>query len=385
MAEDDDGTATSTNSSESSYWTFHEWTFSDFTPWAFVSAFLWVPGGTAGVYAIRRAGIAVSVGIWSCVIILLSFVWGVLIFGEKQKSAWGAACSMAVLCAGLCGISYFSSAEKESTKQSNRQKHQKKETGDEYNVVAGETTPLMARADDGNNDEASLDFEAFPHSGISPHSHQMITIRTPALPILCTEPIVFRVQKYHVGLLMAAINGALAATIMVPLHYAPPNTTRGVGYQMSFGIASVVAVMVFWLLRLFFHALEHLTRHSRWSEFGDNNGSGRRFELRVLMQILTDSMSRGYRELPSFHIRQMWKSGLTAGLLYSSGNLFGIVSIQKLGDFMGYSLNQSSIIISGLWGIFYYREIPGAMNMIGFFTSSCVVFAGVLLLANEHQ
>jgi len=33
--------------------------------------------------------------------------------------------------------------------------------------------------------------------------------------------------------------------------------------------------------------------------------------------------------------------------LYSLGNLFGIVSIQNLGDFMGYSLNQSSVIVSG--------------------------------------
>lgn len=41
----------------SSHRTFQKWTFEDFTPWAFVSAMMWVPGGTAGVYAIRRAGL----------------------------------------------------------------------------------------------------------------------------------------------------------------------------------------------------------------------------------------------------------------------------------------------------------------------------------------
>ena len=44
---------------------FKPWTFDDFTPWAFISASLWVPGGAAGVYAIRRTGLAISVGIWS--------------------------------------------------------------------------------------------------------------------------------------------------------------------------------------------------------------------------------------------------------------------------------------------------------------------------------
>ena len=40
--------------------------------------------------------------------------------------------------------------------------------------------------------------------------------------------------------------------------------------------------------------------------------------------------------------------------------------------------------MTGLWGIFYYREIQGAMNIIGFLSSSCVVFSGILLMASEH-
>jgi glucose uptake protein GlcU len=67
----------------------------------------------------------------------------------------------------------------------------------------------------------------------------------------------------------------------------------------------------------------------------------------LLQQMATDSFRKGHQQLPSFHFRVMWKAGLTSGVLYGLGNLFGIVSIQKLGNFMGYSLNQSSIIISG--------------------------------------
>lgn len=49
------------------------------------------------------------------------------------------------------------------------------------------------------------------------------------------------------------------------------------------------------------------------------------------------------------------------------------------------SLNGHYWVKTGLWGLFYYREIPGAMNMIGFLVSSCVVFVGILLMGSEHK
>ncbi len=129
---------------------------------------------------------------------------------------------------------------------------------------------------------------------------------------------------------MAVLNGVLAATIMVPLHYAPPNKTHGVGYSMSFGVAAMIVVIAFWFLRFLFHAVRIFAGSSLWSA-----------------QVIMKSCSQAYDALPSFHINDMWRPGLLAGVLYSIGNLCGIVSIQKLGDFMGYSLNQTSMIISG--------------------------------------
>ena len=321
---------------------FHKWSLSsDFTPWSFVSAVLWVPGGTAGIYAIRRAGLAISVGIWSCVIVILSFIWGVL-FGEKQKSFIGAISSVIVLCLGLCGIAYFSSIELNTTEKKGEMiRNNKNDNTTTTNIAAREDTPLIQK--EGNNDDIILDLEHFPHSGVNPHSHQTMDL-----------PHLHSTSKYHIGLFMAVVNGVLAATIMLPLHYAPPNTTQGVGYSMSFGIAAVLVVGLFWILRLCYLSLK------------------------------SSSICKGYKRLPSFHIRVMWRAGLTSGLLYSLGNLFGIVSIQHLGNFMGYSLNQSSMIISGLWGLLYYKEIPGLMNMIGFFISSLVVFVGILLMGREH-
>ena len=134
---------------------------------------------------------------------------------------------------------------------------------------------------------------------------------------------------------MAVLNGVFAATIMVPLHYAPPNATRGIGFSMSFGIAAVLVVLALWILRWLLYSSLILLKESQLEDSKQKSN------------IIIQSIHKGYRCLPSFHIKEMWRPGLLSGLLYSLGNLMGIVSIQKLGNFMGYSLNQSSMIVSG--------------------------------------
>ncbi len=79
-----------------------------FTPWGIVSGLFWVPGGWAGIYAIRTAGLAVAKGTWSSVIVLTSFAWGIFIFEEHVKTISGACCACATLITGLIGMSWFS-------------------------------------------------------------------------------------------------------------------------------------------------------------------------------------------------------------------------------------------------------------------------------------
>ena len=61
-----------------------------FTPWGIVSGLFWVPGGWAGIFAIRSAGLAVAKGTWSSVIVLTSFAWGIFVFEEHVKTKAGA-------------------------------------------------------------------------------------------------------------------------------------------------------------------------------------------------------------------------------------------------------------------------------------------------------
>mmetsp|Transcript_55666 Transcript_55666/g.166757 ORF Transcript_55666/g.166757 Transcript_55666/m.166757 type:complete len:111 (+) Transcript_55666:1219-1551(+) len=96
------------------------------------------------------------------------------------------------------------------------------------------------------------------------------------------------------------------------------------------------------------------------------------------------SVVAAYDELPAFHVRIMWRPGCLSGFLYSIGNISGILAITALGDFMGYSLGQGSLIVSGLWGIFFYKEVQYIGDLVGWFASAFVMLGGILWLGYEH-
>lgn len=53
---------------------------------------------------------------------------------------------------------------------------------------------------------------------------------------------------------------------------------------------------------------------------------------------------QAYNALPSFHVREMWLPGLISGGLYSFGNLCSILVVTSLGQGVGYSFVQTSML-----------------------------------------
>jgi hypothetical protein len=73
-----------------------------------VSGIFWVPGGVAGIYGIRNAGLAIAVGTWSSIIVLTSFFWGIGVFEEHVRSELGACGACLTLVVGLIGMARYS-------------------------------------------------------------------------------------------------------------------------------------------------------------------------------------------------------------------------------------------------------------------------------------
>lgn len=71
--------------------------------------------------------------------------------------------------------------------------------------------------------------------------------------------------------------------------------------------------------------------------------------------------------------------------MWSIGNVFSIIAVDYLGEGVGYSATQVAMLVSGIWGIFYFKEIQGAEIIMGWFLSALVTLVGIVLLSIEHH
>ncbi len=87
------------------------------------------------------------------------------------------------------------------------------------------------------------------------------------------------------------------------------------------------------------------------------------------------------KPLPDFQFRVMFLPGSISGLLWATGNFCSIYAVIALGQSIGYPSVQSSMIVSGLWGIIYYRELRGWKPILCWVVAALVALAGIALLS----
>lgn len=83
----------------------------------------------------------------------------------------------------------------------------------------------------------------------------------------------------------------------------------------------------------------------------------------------------------TWELRTCFLPGMASGILWNCGNMCAILSmLPPLGAAVGYPLTQSCMLIGGLWGILFYREIAGAAAITRFFVCALILLAGAGLL-----
>lgn len=355
------------------FWTFASsslvllfWPF-EFTWWGIVSGFSWVPAGVAAVIAVQNVGIACGQAIWQVTIIGTSFVWGFMVLqDERVYNWWGTALALVGLTAGVLGMTMAFNLNVEESKQ-----------GGSCDVQ--DTTPLVRQRRSAPNPltcggagDRLLAYESLPRRmtsvvhGWAPAVHRRASksdIRFFAADITavhCTpsgakgaggsatgeEELPFNKAapkvSYAIGVMAAVFNGVWGGANLVPSHFS---SIQGVHYVLSFGIGAVVANVV------------------------------------LLISFLLWQKSAG-EDLPRLEFRVMMVPGFLSGVLWSLGNFCSLYAVASLGQGIGYSLVQASIIISGLWGILYYHEMTG--HGILYWALACVICGlGVVGLALE--
>jgi hypothetical protein len=163
--------------------------------------------------------------------------------------------------------------------------------------------------------------------------------------------------RRQLGLAGATFNGVWGSMNLVPLHFAMRRDgLSGAGYVISYATGSMIVNAAMWILLALYHTYQ---RHGNWKE--------------------------GIDMLPSMHWRQLWLPGLLTGLLYSAGNFGNILAVAFLGQAKGFSVCQMQLFVSGLWGVFYFREIRGREIIVKWFLSAAVAVTGIIWLSYEHQ
>jgi len=355
-----------------------------FTPWGIVSGLFWVPGGVATIYAIKTAGLAIGIGVGSSFIVLVSFTWGIFFFDEHVHSRFQACAAVACMLCGLAGMAYYSAPTVAHAGQSGSQQQQHRGIDDTfYQPVHPEDLDFLPpdEAFESSADYTSLDVEQAEENeddgnngdnngniGNPSSSEDEAMIETieedggDALGDADLAPTVtmcwgyLKIQERILGILAAlVVTGLWGGSMMVPMQFAPTDE-KGLPYLTSFAIGASVVTLFLWFVRYLY--LWH--KHSY-------------------------SASAAYNALPSFHFRKMWPYGCTCGLLWSIGNFFSILAVENLGEGVGYSATQASMLVSGVWGIFYFGEIEGTGAILKWNAAASVTVIGILLLSYEHH
>jgi len=168
-----------------------------------------------------------------------------------------------------------------------------------------------------------------------------ITLPEPQLDPLYLMLCGYKIKKFYLGVSIATAMGFLNGTSMIPLKFAP---TKDITYIISFACGAMVINTIFYII----YASVNL------------------FVLHKPAPTLIFKVS-------------LWP--LLSGVLWTGGFFCGTYATLILGNTIGYPLVQCQILVSGMWGIFYYKEVQGVLLIILFFVFALVLLGGVALLA----
>eukprot|EP00040_Diaphanoeca_grandis_P022901 m.123869 g.123869 ORF g.123869 m.123869 type:complete len:369 (+) comp29018_c0_seq1:266-1372(+) len=151
---------------------------------------------------------------------------------------------------------------------------------------------------------------------------------------------------FALGLLFAFLVGIFGGSILVPLSYVGDEAKYGgIGFLPSFGLGALVFALAVTMV---------------WA---------------VVNRV---AIARGEHKL--FGAAPM---GIVAGVVWNLGNVCSILSMGTIGGLsygIAYPFTQCALLISGLWGIFFFREITGRKAISIFFVAALVLLGGAAVL-----
>jgi glucose uptake protein GlcU len=85
-------------------------------------------------------------------------------------------------------------------------------------------------------------------------------------------------------------------------------------------------------------------------------------------------------KFPPLKFREGSVAGFATGLFWGVANLGSVQATKYLGMSLGFPLTQTCICINGAWGILFYREMEGRLNILMFSMCTITIIVGAALL-----
>ena len=264
--------------------------------------------------------------------VIINFFFGILVFEEPVANVWSTLCSFALLIIGLGGMSHYSSPH---------QNYHEEVFTSEETFGHGQNYQTLQVTDDE---------EEIPTEPIQQEEEGKIFL------VLWNGRI--SLTKRQCGILGAVLNGIMTGGSLIPLHYAAEEGFGGAKYFPSYGVGAMIANTLMWFL-LYTVCL------CKGVAYGKP------------IQGVLDGM-------PRWHFHVLWLPALLAGLMLSLAMFSTILAITYLGQGVGNSIVQSKILVSGLWGIFWYKEVVGVKTVAKWFASAGICMIAIIWLSLER-
>lgn len=90
------------------------------------------------------------------------------------------------------------------------------------------------------------------------------------------------------------------------------------------------------------------------------------------------------KPVPGLHLRVLWLPGSIAGICWTLGNFFQLAAVMRGGPtIMAASNNCFQLVTSGAWGLLYYREVRGVARVALWVAAAAWTVASAVLLSGE--
>lgn len=283
----------------------------------------------SGIYGIRMAGLAIAVGTWASIMIMVNFIFGILIFREPVYDVLGTLASFLLLIVGLVGMSHYSAPHKKGLLNPQMT----------YEFEDPKITSLEDPLTDGQTEEDE------DETAEKEENHDAVHF------VLCGKPL----NKRQCGLLGAAMNGVFTGGSLIPLHYAKEEGFGGANFIISMSTGAFLANCLVWVVFFLYRVIAHKA-----------------------------PLQETFESMPRWHFQKLWLPGFLAGVLLAIAMFGSILAVTYLGQGVGNSLVQTKILVSGLWGIFWYKEINGPKTITMWFISATIAVVAIIWLSLER-